>query len=295
MNGPSPIEESPTLTQRPARTHGTADRRAMLPPGGFGIPCSDHARPFQCSLRVDFGPRFGLSEPYHPVAVQSWAEVQATPLRIVISARCVLVGCTDQRDPFQRSASGWVTPPFEEKPTAMHSRGLEHETACRPPLRSGAGVLCPPQCRPFQRSASGCWRRVPTAVHATGELQDTPDSEVCIGPSCSGSSTQWRPFHLSVSARPPASPTAIHILAAAHAIPCSSLPVRRRYSVRHRRPSQRSITEPTTTHDERLMHETAFSPPVPGAARCLHHLPLKYCTWGALSPRTSMFDPTAKQ
>jgi hypothetical protein len=132
------------------------------------------------------------------------------------------VGWMRQAVPSHRSAS---VPAFEV-PTAVHADGDVQVTPLRkPPPWDGLGVGWMVHRVPFHRSARG-WdspARVmlaPTAVHADGAVQETPDRELTAAPR--GLGVGWMrhvlPFHrwARVTPTPEALtyvPTAVHEVA----------------------------------------------------------------------------------
>src|SRR3954471_12524968 len=88
------------------------------------------------------------------------------------------VGCTVHAVPSQRSASGSSKGPFRELPTATQVVTDGHDTADSAPSigASGAGAGWTVHAVPSHRSArtGRVSPGLPTAVHAAGELHDTP-------------------------------------------------------------------------------------------------------------------------
>ena len=139
-----------------------------------------------------------------PTAMHSFDVGHDTPASVLCSAfggRGVL--SIDHRDPFHRSASGTVTFPASELPTAVQARWEEHDTAARMlnDEPAGFGVCSMRQCVPSHRSASVLvftvvaadrWAfaangrpgppagptmsgpELPTAVQAVPDVHDTP-------------------------------------------------------------------------------------------------------------------------
>jgi hypothetical protein len=92
-----------------------------------------------------------------PTAVHAAGEVHDTVPRLADGEPAgILVPCTAQFAPFQRSAS-IVVP---ENPTAVHLVARTQDTPVSPldAGPAGAAACCGVQRRPFQCSASGTWR-----------------------------------------------------------------------------------------------------------------------------------------
>jgi hypothetical protein len=93
----------------------------------------------------------------------------------------VIRPCSDQCEPFHPSAP---TDLLSTEPTAVQFLFDVHETLVRPEIRSVRRVFARRWIDhrfPFQRSASGPERSSPTAVHATGEVQEIAFSSLFDG------------------------------------------------------------------------------------------------------------------
>ena len=157
-----------------------------------------------------------------PAAVHAEGDVQATLARTPPPGAGLGVGWIRHRLPSHRSAS---VPAFEP-PTAVHADGDVQDTPFRlPPPGAGLGVGWIRHRLPSHRSARG-WNAparvmlAPTAMHADGAVQETPDRELTAAPR--GLGVGWirhvLPFHRSARVTPTPEaptyvPTAVHEVA----------------------------------------------------------------------------------
>ena len=174
--------------------------RPLLEPS-FGLDTTDQVVPSQDSIRVLLAAK--------PTAVQSLSDVQETPLSLPPSKG---LGATDQVVPSQDSMRGvacacvfvW------EKPTAVHAAAVAQETPCRTlTAGSGLGLGTMDQVVPFHDSTMVftttlpppfLLREEPTAVHAVGEVQETPRRTLAEGSGLGlGTMDQVVPFQDSMS------------------------------------------------------------------------------------------------
>src|SRR6266536_3449809 len=165
----------------PAAVHAEGDVQATLarkPPPclGLGVGWMLHRLPFHRSARV-----LALEA---PTAMQDEADMHATPDRTPPPCLGLGVGWMRHRLPFHRSAR---VPAFEF-PTAVHAEDDVHVTPLRkPPPCLGLGVGWMRHRLPFHRPARG-WKAparltlFPTAVHADGAVQETPNKELTAAP-----------------------------------------------------------------------------------------------------------------
>jgi hypothetical protein len=178
--------------QAEADGHATLARTTNCAPAGLGVGWRRHRVPSHRSASVL--PAFDL-----PAAVQAEGDVQATLARTPPPCAGLGVGCIRHRVPFHRSASV----PASENPAAVHADGDVQDTLARtPPPCLGLGVGWIRHRLPSHRSARG-WNAparvmlAPTAVHADGAVQETPDRELTATPR--GLGVGWMrhllPFH----------------------------------------------------------------------------------------------------
>src|SRR6266536_3416652 len=207
--------ENPAAVQAEDDGQATAFSKANCAPAGLGVRWMRHRVPFHHSASVL--PAFDL-----PAAVQAEGDVQDTPFRLPPPCAGLGVGWMRHRVPFHRSAS---VPTFQP-PTAVDADGDVHDTLFRlqaPWLGLGVGWMR--HRVPSQRSARG-WNEparvmlAPTAVHADGAVQETPDRELTAAPR--GLGVGWMrhvlPFHRSARVTPTPEaltyvPTAVHEVA----------------------------------------------------------------------------------
>ena len=92
---------------------------------GFGLVCTFHAAPFQCStsVRVPFA--------RVPTAHTLVEELAATPDRRLASVPALGLACTFHADPFQCRVSVLFVVPLSYAPTAQMSDGELAATALR--------------------------------------------------------------------------------------------------------------------------------------------------------------------
>jgi hypothetical protein len=187
----------------PAAVQAEGDVQATLartppPCGGLGVGWIRHRVPSHRSARV-----LALEA---PTAVQDEADVQDTPDRAPAPWVGLGVGWMRHRVPSHTSASA----PAFEFPTAMHAEGDVHATPFRkPPPCDGLGVGWIRHRLPSHRSARG-WNAparltlAPTAMHADGAVQETPDRELTAAPR--GLGVGWMrhvlPFQCSARGTP---------------------------------------------------------------------------------------------
>src|ERR1700676_1048201 len=135
--------------------------------------------------------------------------------------------------PSHLSARGRMPCGYDEKPTAMHARVVEHDTPNSAAAWAPGGVagVSMRQRLPFQVSTSA-WLAVPTAVHAAATVHDTAHNALEPVPVGRGvcSTRQPVPFHASLRGRWTAAlrawlPTAIHARGVAHETPASEYEV----------------------------------------------------------------------
>lgn len=161
-----------------------------------------HLVPFHRSARVL---ALGVKGLEAPAAIHIVADVQATPLRKPLPWGGLGVAWIDHRVPFHRSASG----PAPDPPTPVQADAEVQDTPFRPPPwdRLGVGWSC--HLLPFHRSARAvCAPELldvtPTASHADGDTQDTPNKALHAAPC--GLGIGWMrhllPFHSSASVTP---------------------------------------------------------------------------------------------
>ena len=150
-----------------------------------------------------------MEYPDCPVAVQALAEVHDTASRTLEGwglGVCRIVHAV----PSHASAS--VLPP--EDPTAVHTLAEVHDTPFRAlRLAGGLGAARNDHAVPFHASARVSWRPAllvyqPTAMHARGEVHDTPFRTPAEAPGGSGAGLmdQRVPFHSSASGVSPELP-----------------------------------------------------------------------------------------
>jgi hypothetical protein len=111
-----------------------------------------------------------------PTAVQDVCEPQETPSR---SPTCGLTGsCLLHVMPFHRSAKGKLaTSTITDSPTAVQALPAVHEIARRDVSSDPVpGAVTIDHRLPFQRSISCEETSVPTAVHESADVHDTPSS-----------------------------------------------------------------------------------------------------------------------
>ena len=166
-----PEFELPTAVHAEADTHATLAKKPP-PAEGLGVAWMRHRVPFQCSAKV---PEFEL-----PTAVHAEADAHATLAKKPPPAEGLGVAWMRHRVPFQCSAK---VPEFE-LPTAVHAEDEVQATPNRAPFPTGGlGVAWMRHWVPFHRSARGVeapWLLTawPTAVHADGDEQDTPNKRL---------------------------------------------------------------------------------------------------------------------
>src|SRR6266702_3462745 len=199
-----PAFETPTVVHDETDVHATL---VKLPPPclGLGVAWMLHRLPFHRSARVL---ALGVKALEAPTAMQDEADMHATPDRT--PPPClglgVGVGWMRHRVPSHRSAK---VPAFEF-PAAVHADGDVHATPLRkPPPWAGLVAGWMRHRVPSHRSARG-WdspARVtlfPTAVHADGAVQETPDRELTAAPR--GLGVGWMrhvlPFQCSARVTP---------------------------------------------------------------------------------------------
>jgi hypothetical protein len=164
-----------------------------------------------------------------PTAMQALRDGHATPLKLLPGPTAGWgVGGIDQRLPSHRSVSGSGPPATVTDPTALQAFAEAQDTLLSwPPVdRAGSTVGWIDQALPSQRSLSGLAAPAtvyaPTAVQASGDVQDTPARRVLVEPA--GSVVGWidqrLPSHRSASGdvRPAAAyqPTAVQAVDDAH-------------------------------------------------------------------------------
>jgi len=197
-----PAFEFPAAVHDEREVHVTPFRKPP-PCGGLGVGWIRHRVPFQCSARVR---ALGVKALEPPPAVHDEADVQDTPDRKPPPCAGLGVGWMRHRVPSHRSAS---VPAFEP-PTAVHADGDVQDTPFSlPPPWAGLGVGWMRHRVPSHRSARG-WNAparvmlAPTAVHADGAVQETPDRELTAAPR--GLGVGWMrhvlPFHRWARATP---------------------------------------------------------------------------------------------
>jgi hypothetical protein len=208
----------------PAAVQAEGDVQATLartppPCGGLGVGWIRHRVPSHRSARVL---ALGVKALEAPTAVHDEADVQDTPDRKPPPCGGLGVGWIRHRVPSHRSAS---VPAFEP-PAAVHADGDVQDTLFRlPPPCLELGVGWIRHRVPSHRSARG-WNAparvmlAPTAMHADGAVQETPDRELTAAPR--GLGVGWMrhvlPFHrwARVTPTPEAPtyvPTAVHEVA----------------------------------------------------------------------------------
>jgi hypothetical protein len=128
-----------------------------------------------------------------PTAVHVVADRQETALKPLVAAPIRFgLRWIDHAEPFHRSASVNVLPPRSKYPTPVHVLADVQDTPFKPVLVApiGFGVGWIDHRRPFQRSTSvsvRCWlTNDPTAVHARGEVHETPSSAALVAPAGNG-------------------------------------------------------------------------------------------------------------
>jgi hypothetical protein len=159
--------------------------------------------------------------------------VHETPVNELTLASSLAVVCSNQRAPFQRSASATTRPRWVNDPTAVQAVGDEHDTPSSelPPV-SIVGVLCIDHLPLRQRSTRverlpAVSTKYPTAVQSVWVEHDTASSVLKSKPGLGVVWTdQSTPFQRSarVDRLPPATkyPTAVHALADVHETPLST-------------------------------------------------------------------------
>jgi hypothetical protein len=168
--------------------------------------------------------------------VQAVAEVHDTAFRNPLVVAGLGTERSDQRVPFQASASIRVFESLLMKlPTPKHEVADAQETPLMALTRAPGwfGVAWIAQLLAFERSASidgGTWRlevAPPTAVQAVAAEHDTADSWAWLLPD--GVAADWIvqivPFHCSASVpapKPAGTPTAVQSVAVGHETPLSS-------------------------------------------------------------------------
>src|SRR6266571_2998275 len=202
--------KSPELSVRaPTAAQATADVQDTLarppPARRLGVGWMRHFAPSHRSARVL---ALGVKALEAPTAMQDEADMHATPDRT--PPPClglgVGVGWMRHRVPSHRSAKA----PAFEFPPAVHADGDVHATPLRkPPPWAGLVAGWMRHRVPSHRSARG-WdspARVtlfPTAVHADGAVQETPDRELTAAPR--GLGVGWMrhvlPFQCSARVTP---------------------------------------------------------------------------------------------
>src|SRR6266542_673068 len=216
--------KSPELSVRaPTAAQATADVQDTLarppPARRLGVGWMRHRAPSHRSAKVRRMPDLPTE---NPAAVQAEEAVQSTPIRRLSPPARLGVGWIRHRVPFHRSAS---VPAFEP-PTAVHADGDVQDTLFRlPPPCLGLVVGWMRHLVPSHRSAR-VWNAparvmlAPTAVHADGAVQETPDRELTAAPR--GLGVGWMrhvlPFHRSARVTPTPEaltyvPTAVHEVA----------------------------------------------------------------------------------
>jgi len=224
--------EVPTATHRVADQHDTPASVVPIAPGGFGVRWIAQRAPDRRSASVTSSPMRLLKDPtaVHEIDDGHETAVSCTDL----APPGYRVSSIDQRLPSQRSASITSKPVTAKNPTAVHDVGAAHETpvSWTAVVVSGVGVRWSAHREPFQRSANGAaspdrsveW---PTAVHAQGDVHETPDRKLTLAPAgpVVGSSLQRRPSQRSASVVPvvprlsPECPTAMHAVVDEHETP----------------------------------------------------------------------------
>ncbi len=213
-----PAFEFPAAVQAEGDVQATLARKPP-PCLGLGVGWMLHRLPFHRSARVL---ALGVKALEAPTAMQDEADMHATPDRTPPPCLGLGVGWMRHRLPFHRSAR---VPAFEF-PTAVHAEDDVHVTPLRkPPPCLGLGVGWMRHRLPFHRSARG-WKAparltlFPTAVHADGAVQETPNKELTAAPR--GLGVGWMrhvlPFHRSARVTPTPEaltyvPTAVHEVA----------------------------------------------------------------------------------
>src|SRR6266498_287085 len=204
--------ENPAAVQAEAAVQSTPIRR-LSPPARLGVGWIRHRLPSHRSAKVRRMPDLPTE-----------ADGHATVFRTTNCAPAGLgVGWMRHRVPSHRSAS--VLPAFD-LPAAVHDDGDVQATLARPPPPCGGlGVGWMRHRVPSHRSARG-WNAparvmlAPTAVHADGAVQETPDRELTATPR--GLGVGWMrhvlPFHRSARVTPTPEaltyvPTAVHEVA----------------------------------------------------------------------------------
>ncbi|HXL93442.1 MAG TPA: hypothetical protein VN969_31310 [Streptosporangiaceae bacterium] len=142
--------------------------------GALGVDWTCHLLPFHLIASDTWNGAEG--EPVVPTAVHAVEDVHDTPYRIAPSAGCVNWGVRwiVQVAPFHFSARSFGAP------TPMHEDREAHDTAYRlVSTTRGLGVRWIVHREPFHLSASdvvtgGAVSELPTAVHALGDVHDTP-------------------------------------------------------------------------------------------------------------------------
>src|SRR6266700_5922717 len=197
-----PAFETPTVVHDETDVHATL---VKLPPPclGLGVAWMLNRLPFHRSARVL---ALGVKALEAPTAMQDEADMHATPDRTPPPCLGLGVGWMRHRVPSHRSAK---VPAFEF-PAAVHADGDVHATPLRkPPPWAGLVAGWMRHLVPSHRSARG-WdspARVtlfPTAVHADGAVQETPDRELTAAPR--GLGVGWMrhvlPFQCSARVTP---------------------------------------------------------------------------------------------
>jgi hypothetical protein len=190
-------KDSPTPMQNVRAVQDTPKRAVPGAPAGLGTGWMLHFLPSQCSASVPVG--FSELSVRAPTAVQATDDVQDTLARKPPPAR--LGVCWIRHfAPSHRSAKGR----FAASPVAVQADGDVQDTLANwlgaAPLGLGVGWMR--HRLPSHRSARG-WNAparvmlAPTAVHADGAVQETPDRELTATPR--GLGVGWMrhllPFH----------------------------------------------------------------------------------------------------
>jgi hypothetical protein len=201
-----PLE--PTAVHAVGPRHDTPLRPSPWVDEVFGLGTIDHTDPSQDSIKV----RSGTANE-KPTAVQADGELHDTPDR-ALSWESEVSGLAtmDHTDPFHDSISVCsVDAPMLYMPTAKQADGPLHDTPDRVLSKADGtlGLATMDHTEPFHDSISVFVEvlvevlvlSAPTAVHADGELHDTPSKTSFSVGEVLGLATMdhTEPFHVSIS------------------------------------------------------------------------------------------------
>jgi hypothetical protein len=209
---PALVANPPAAVQAVAAVQETPVKFAYVVPVGVRGVNARQLAPFHCSANTlsDRNAPVAVEKP--PTAMHAVAEVQETLVNSLNVSRARLgAGFSAQLVPFH-----WATTlvqrlvaPLRDLPTAMQEVAEAHETASNVAFAEpvGFGVLCTVQAAPSHRSASVTFTepgpsKLPTAVQAVGEVQDTAfRTPLVFDGSGTDRLVHLLPFHDSASIR----------------------------------------------------------------------------------------------